>query len=98
MNLWTFIVDYDNGSTLVSQVEAGSLDQAVSSFNQSGDASANGLLIPNHNHDESCAPVEIEGTTNVWCITYTDKKDELVLVNAVKTANGLPAQDEKEIL
>ncbi len=89
MDIWTFVVEYGDGNTLVSQVMADNVMIAVSAFNESKEAKQEGLSLPDKlsgNYiDETDMPVKITGTKNVWCTTGVGSDQKYVLANIVKT-------------
>ena len=82
------MIEFNEGSTLISQVSATDLADAISAFNATDEAKENGLSFTSYGRPDLLPedfPVEIENTINVWCQTYIDDDEHLVLANIIKT-------------
>lgn len=79
-------VTSDEGGTYVAQVNADDIHQAVSIWAANFDTET-GLQVSDelqHEQEDDCEPVLLNGLSNVWCTSYLIS-DKLMLINIVQT-------------
>ncbi len=88
MKRYTFVMDFEGG-TYLSQVSAGSPEEALSGWaknmNWNEVAGAEGISVPEVMEeliDEALSP--IEGLVNVWCFTISPR-EKLGIVHVVES-------------
>jgi len=87
MDVWTFVVEYGRGCTLVHQVRAPDLLSSVDAHNRSlPDEWRGAAFRRGAEHRDIDEPTRVDGTSNVWCITALDENEELVWGYIVKTS------------